>query len=60
MARHPILKGLGILFVLILIIFVGVFFYAYLTGGDSKVWRSSPATVLESCRSKARSTIRVR
>ena len=36
MARHPILKGLGILFVLILIVFVGVFFYAYLTGGDSK------------------------
>ena len=38
MARnHPILRGLGILFVLILVIFVGVFFYAYLTGGDAKV-----------------------
>jgi len=37
MARnHPILRGLGILFVFILVVFVGVFFYAYITGGDSK------------------------
>ena len=34
--RHPILKGLGILGVLILVVFVGVFFFAYVTGGDSK------------------------
>jgi protease IV len=38
MARHhPILRGLGILFVFILVMFVSVFFYAYMTGGDSKV-----------------------
>src|SRR5262249_8080933 len=36
-SKHPILRGLGILFVLILVVFVGVFFYAYLTGGDAKV-----------------------
>ena len=35
--KHPILKGLGILGVFILLVFVGVFFYAYLTGGESKV-----------------------
>src|SRR5436309_15098886 len=35
--RHPLLKGLGILGVLILLVFVGVFFFAYLTGGDSQV-----------------------
>jgi len=35
--KHPILKGLGVLFVFILVMFVGVFFYAYLTGGDSRV-----------------------
>ncbi len=35
--NHPILRGLGILGVFILIVFVGVFFFAYLTGGDSKV-----------------------
>jgi protease IV len=35
--KHPILKGLGVLFVFILVMFAGVFFYAYLTGGDSKV-----------------------
>jgi protease-4 len=34
--RHPILKGLGIISVLILVLFVTAFFYAYLTGGDSK------------------------
>jgi protease IV len=33
---HSIFKGLGILSVLILVLFVLVFFYAYLTGGDSK------------------------
>ena len=33
---HPILKGLGILSGFILVIFVLIFFYAYLTGGDSK------------------------
>jgi len=33
---HPILKGLGILSGLVLVIFVLVFFYAYLTGGDAK------------------------
>ena len=35
-SKHPILKGLGILFVLILVVFVGIFFFAYVTGGDSK------------------------
>ena len=35
--KHPILKGLGVLFVFILVTFAGVFFYAYFTGGDSKV-----------------------
>ncbi|HEX9146049.1 MAG TPA: signal peptide peptidase SppA [Candidatus Binatia bacterium] len=35
--KHPILKGLGILGVFILVVFVGVFFYAYFTGGESKV-----------------------
>jgi protease-4 len=33
---HPILKGLGILSGFILALFVLVFFYAYLTGGDAK------------------------
>jgi protease-4 len=33
---HPIAKGLGILSGLILVLFVVVFFYAYLTGGDAK------------------------
>jgi protease-4 len=33
---HPILKGLGILSGFILVLFVLVFFYAYLTGGDSR------------------------
>jgi protease-4 len=33
---HPILKGLGILSGFILVVFVVIFFYAYLTGGDSK------------------------
>src|SRR5437763_15739204 len=35
--RHPLLKRLGILGVFSLLVFVGVFFFAYLTGGDSKV-----------------------
>src|SRR5919109_1926103 len=35
--RHPILKGLGILCLLIIGVFVSVFFYAYLTGGDTKI-----------------------
>src|SRR3989304_10425690 len=35
--KHPILKGLGVLFVFILATFAGVFFYAYLTGGDAGV-----------------------
>ena len=35
--KHSILRGLGFLFVLVLVIFVGVFFFAYLTGGDAKV-----------------------
>jgi protease IV len=34
---HPIVKGLGILSGLVLVLFVLVFFYAYLTGGDAKV-----------------------
>jgi protease-4 len=34
--RFSILRGLGLLFVLILVVFTGVFFYAYITGGDSK------------------------
>ena len=33
---HSILRGLGVLFVFILVAFTGVFFYAYITGGDSK------------------------
>jgi len=35
--KHSILRGLGILFVFILMVFCGTFFYAYLSGGDSKV-----------------------
>jgi protease-4 len=34
--KHPILKGLGILSVLVLVLFAMVFFYAYFTGGDSR------------------------
>jgi protease IV len=36
-SRHPILKGLGLLGVFILVVFASAFFYAYLTGGESKV-----------------------
>jgi len=35
--KHPILRGLGLLCIFALVVFVGVFFYAYLTGGDAKV-----------------------
>ena len=35
--KHSILRGLGILFVFMLVVFCGTFFYAYLSGGDSKV-----------------------
>jgi protease IV len=35
-SKHPILRGIGILSLSILVLFVAVFFYAYLTGGDSK------------------------
>jgi protease-4 len=35
-SKHPILRGLGIISVLVLVLFVTVFLYAYLTGGDSK------------------------
>jgi protease-4 len=36
-SRHPILKGLGLLGVFILVVFAGAFFFAYTTGGESKV-----------------------
>jgi protease-4 len=35
--KHYILRGLGLLFVFILVVFSGAFFFAYLTGGDAKV-----------------------
>jgi protease-4 len=35
--KRFILRGLGILFVLILAVFTGVFFFAYITGGDARV-----------------------
>jgi len=35
--KHTILRGIGILFVGMLAVFSGVFFYAYVTGGDPKV-----------------------
>ena len=34
--RFSILRGLGLLFVLMLVVFTGVFFFAYITGGDSR------------------------
>ncbi|HEY2990117.1 MAG TPA: signal peptide peptidase SppA [Candidatus Binatia bacterium] len=38
MARgRSLLKGLGILFLFVLIFFVGIFFYAYFTGGEAGV-----------------------
>jgi protease IV len=36
-SKHSVLKGLGVLCVFVLLVFVGIFFFAYLTGGDSKV-----------------------
>lgn len=36
-ARSPLLRGLGILFKAVLVIFVAVFFYAYWTGGQGTV-----------------------
>jgi protease-4 len=36
-SRHPILRGLGLLGVFILVIFAGTFFFAYFTGGESRV-----------------------
>ena len=35
--KHFILRGLGILLALVLLLFTAVFFFAYSTGGDSKV-----------------------
>jgi protease IV len=35
--RHPILKGLGLLGIFILVVFAGTFFFAYFTGGESRV-----------------------
>jgi protease IV len=35
--KRMILRGLGLLFVFILVVFTGVFFFAYITGGDSRV-----------------------
>jgi protease IV len=34
--KHPILRGLGLLTVFVLVVFVAAFFYAYLSGGDSR------------------------
>lgn len=34
--RFSIWRGLGVLLVLILVVFTGMFFYAYFTGGDAK------------------------
>ena len=34
--NHSILRALGVLLVFILVVFTGVFFYAYLTGGDAR------------------------
>jgi len=36
-SKHFILRGLGILFALVLVFFTAVFFFAYSTGGDAKV-----------------------
>ena len=36
-SKHFIVRGLGILFALVLVVFTSVFFFAYITGGDSKV-----------------------
>src|SRR5918992_2566213 len=34
--KHPILRGLGLLAVFVLVVFVAAFFYAYLSGGDAR------------------------
>ena len=34
--KHPIIRGLGLLSVFILVVFVAAFFYAYLSGGDAR------------------------
>ena len=34
--KHPILRGLGLLTMFILVVFVAAFFYAYLSGGDAR------------------------
>ena len=34
--KYSILRGLGVLLLFILVVFTGTFFYAYITGGDSK------------------------
>jgi hypothetical protein len=34
--KHPILRGLGLLTVFVLVVFVAAFFYAYLSGGDAR------------------------
>ena len=36
-SKYFIVRGLGILFALVLVVFTSVFFFAYITGGDSKV-----------------------
>ena len=54
--KFSILRGLGLLFVFILVVFTGVFFYAYITGGDSKALSLFPVTVSAFCKSMARST----
>jgi protease-4 len=35
--KHFILRGLGVLFAVVLVLFSAVFFFAYTTGGDSRV-----------------------
>ncbi len=35
--KHSLLRSLGMLFVFILVVFSGTFFYAYFSGGDAKV-----------------------
>jgi len=35
--RHRLLRGMGILFLSMLVLFVAVFFYTYLTGGETRV-----------------------
>jgi len=35
--RHSLLRGVGILFIAVLVLFVSVFFFTYLTGGETRV-----------------------